>query len=189
MDNRPAADVLEAARRLGITPDSVRARLRRRTLEGFRDNAGRWWVYLPGGTSQSSTDIAQGINVVSADTTRGGRVVSADRMADLMTETAALREKLAAAEQRLMDAESHAAARLTDRDRQVADLQAERDRLRADHAAEIARLTSIIERRDREAERMQVLLQAEQQQVKALTDQRHHPPDPPKPRWRRWFSR
>src|SRR5512144_3425047 len=41
--------------------------------------------------------------------------------------------------------------------------------------------TRLQERRDREAERMQVLLQAEQQQLKLLTDQRQHPPDPPKP--------
>lgn len=54
----------------------------------------------------------------------------------------------------------------------------------ADKDAEIARLTGIIERRDREAERMQVLLQMEQQQVKALTDQHQQAPW-----WRRWFQR
>jgi hypothetical protein len=35
-------DVLEAARRLGITPDAVRARLRRGSIEGYRDNTGNW---------------------------------------------------------------------------------------------------------------------------------------------------
>jgi hypothetical protein len=37
-------DVLEAARRLGVTPDAVRARLRRGTLEGYRDNSGNWRI-------------------------------------------------------------------------------------------------------------------------------------------------
>jgi len=37
-------DVLEAARRLGLTPDAVRARLRRGTLEGYRDNSGSWRI-------------------------------------------------------------------------------------------------------------------------------------------------
>jgi hypothetical protein len=37
-------DVLEAARRLGITPDAVRARLRRGSLEGYRDNTGNWRI-------------------------------------------------------------------------------------------------------------------------------------------------
>jgi regulator of replication initiation timing len=37
-------DVLEAARRLGITPDAVRARLRRGSIEGYRDNTGSWRI-------------------------------------------------------------------------------------------------------------------------------------------------
>ena len=48
--DRRGLSVLEAARQLGTTPDSVRSRLRRRTLEGYRDNAGRWRVVLPDGT-------------------------------------------------------------------------------------------------------------------------------------------
>lgn len=56
-----AVDVVEAARRLGITPDAVRAKLRRRSLEGFRDNQGRWHVVLPdtiGGSRNTTSPVA-----------------------------------------------------------------------------------------------------------------------------------
>ena len=43
-DMAETIDVLEAARRLGLTPDAVRARLRRGTLEGYRDNSGSWRI-------------------------------------------------------------------------------------------------------------------------------------------------
>lgn len=39
--------VVEAARALGVTPDTVRAKLRRGTIGGFRDDAGRWRVLTP----------------------------------------------------------------------------------------------------------------------------------------------
>jgi hypothetical protein len=42
-ETMPAA---EAARRLGITPDAVRARINRGTLAGEKRGA-QWWVYLP----------------------------------------------------------------------------------------------------------------------------------------------
>lgn len=61
-DRTRAVDVLEAALRLNITPDAVRAKLRRRTLEGFRDNQGRWRVVLPdtiGDTTTSSRDTTE----------------------------------------------------------------------------------------------------------------------------------
>ena len=45
--------VQEAARRLGKSPDAVRSALRRKTLEGYRDNQGDWRIpvdgLLPGG--------------------------------------------------------------------------------------------------------------------------------------------
>lgn len=65
------------------------------------------------------------------------------------------------------------AARLADRHRELEQAHADRQALH-----------SLLERRDREVERMQVLLQAEQQQVKALTDQRQQVPW-----WRRWVRR
>jgi hypothetical protein len=43
-DMAETIDVLEAARRLGVTPDAVRARLRRGTLEDYRDNSGNWRI-------------------------------------------------------------------------------------------------------------------------------------------------
>ena len=42
----PDYSLAEAARRLGATTEAVRARLKRKSLEGFRDNKGRWRVRL-----------------------------------------------------------------------------------------------------------------------------------------------
>jgi hypothetical protein len=36
--------VAEAARRLGKSPDAIRSALRRKTLEGYRDNQGDWRI-------------------------------------------------------------------------------------------------------------------------------------------------
>jgi hypothetical protein len=49
-------DVLEAARRLGVTPDAVRAKLRRGTLEGYRDNSGNWRIVSNDTMSDTTTD-------------------------------------------------------------------------------------------------------------------------------------
>lgn len=44
--DRVAVDVATVARRLGITPDAVRGRLHRGTLEGERRPGGQWVVFL-----------------------------------------------------------------------------------------------------------------------------------------------
>jgi hypothetical protein len=49
-------DVLEAARRLGVTPDAVRAKLRRGTLEGYRDNSGNWRIVSNDTTADTTRD-------------------------------------------------------------------------------------------------------------------------------------
>jgi hypothetical protein len=63
-------DVLEAARRLGVTPDAVRARLRRGTLEGYRDNSGNWRIVSSDTTVSAPTDTTLEPYQHDADTTR-----------------------------------------------------------------------------------------------------------------------
>jgi hypothetical protein len=53
-------DVLEAARRLGVTPDAVRAKLRRGTLEGYRDNSGNWRIVSNDTTADTRHDAEAG---------------------------------------------------------------------------------------------------------------------------------
>src|SRR3954468_20349286 len=45
-DDRIALSVPEAAERLGVTPDAIRARLHRGTLDGEKEG-GAWRVFLP----------------------------------------------------------------------------------------------------------------------------------------------
>src|SRR3954451_16984515 len=66
-------DVLEAARRLGVTPDAIRARLRRGTLEGYRDNSGNWRIVSTDTTADTMHDTTRELvrhDVVSPDLTR-----------------------------------------------------------------------------------------------------------------------
>jgi hypothetical protein len=44
---RTAYSLKEASSLLGITPEAVRKRLNRGTLEGFKDENGKWQVYIP----------------------------------------------------------------------------------------------------------------------------------------------
>ena len=44
--NKKAVDLDTAADKIGISPDAVRKRIERGTLEGYKDS-GRWKVYLP----------------------------------------------------------------------------------------------------------------------------------------------
>ncbi len=90
--NCRGVSVLEAARLLGTTPDSVRARLRRRSLEGYRDNAGRWRVVLPDRTGDGS-------NRLPTEQRRGGDAVATvgDSQAELIAELRVRIEDLRAA--------------------------------------------------------------------------------------------
>ena len=57
--DRTPVDVAEAARRLGITPDAVRARIRRGSLEGQKEG-GTWRVMVPRDTGQDTDRIPTG---------------------------------------------------------------------------------------------------------------------------------
>lgn len=107
-DQTKAVDVLEAARRLGTTPDAVRAKLRRRSLEGYRDNQGRWHVILPDtptdGRDTTRTVDGQSIDTMVTDATVSRQdmgVTDSDREA-LVTELRARVASLEADKQRLM---------------------------------------------------------------------------------------
>ena len=54
--DRPALSVSEAADRLGLTPDAVRARLHRGTLDGEK-HAGAWRVWLSTTTTDRQTTV------------------------------------------------------------------------------------------------------------------------------------
>ena len=87
-------DVLEAARRLGVTPDAVRAKLRRGTLEGYRDNSGNWRIVSTDTTVDTTSEPPRH----DTDTTRHD-VVSPD-LARLLR---ALLERLETDQARLVE--------------------------------------------------------------------------------------
>lgn len=60
-DRMPAAgvEVAEAARRLGVTPDAIRARLHRGTLAGEKVE-GTWRVHLPAEAAQVTSPTRPG---------------------------------------------------------------------------------------------------------------------------------
>ena len=55
--------VAEAARALGISSEAVRMRLRRKSIDGYRDDAGRWQVELA--VAQRSTEPDQASDVTN----------------------------------------------------------------------------------------------------------------------------
>jgi len=50
-------DVAEAARRLGVGQEAVRARIRRHTLQAWQDDAGRWRIPLELNTWPTRNDV------------------------------------------------------------------------------------------------------------------------------------
>jgi len=54
--DRRGVDVTTTARRLGISPDAVRGRLHRGTLEGERQRNGQWVIFLPDEPEPVPTD-------------------------------------------------------------------------------------------------------------------------------------
>jgi hypothetical protein len=87
--------VAEAARRLGKSPDAIRSALRRKTLEGYRDNQGDWRIpmeVLPTVDAASSPAVdalRQELDRLHEELRRA-RVLSDDRQATV----ADLRERL-----------------------------------------------------------------------------------------------
>ena len=120
--NSRGVSVLDAARLLGTTPDSVRAKLRRRSLEGYRDNDGRWRVLLPDGMG-GGRDSRPTEHTPSADATATVATV-ADSHAELIAE---LRARIQSLERRLDEA------------------QAERRLQQEAHEAEVDRLLTVVE--------------------------------------------
>lgn len=77
----------EAARALDISSEAVRMRLRRKSLDGFRDDGGHWRVQLPATQRVTEPVAAGGIADSPPDaaaTAPGGR--HADEVADLRAE-------------------------------------------------------------------------------------------------------
>jgi hypothetical protein len=98
--DRRGLSVVEAARVLGVTPDSVRSRLRRGTLEGYRDNLGRWRVVSPDATVDVADRPATGEGtgpeaVATVTTVDDGR---AELVAELTDELAEWRSRALVAE-------------------------------------------------------------------------------------------
>jgi hypothetical protein len=75
--------VAEAARALGISSEAVRMRLRRKSLDGHRNDAGRWQVELVSTEPSSVGDATNG----AADTSDGSpQTKIVDGVADLRAE-------------------------------------------------------------------------------------------------------
>jgi chromosome segregation ATPase len=153
-------DVLEAARRLGVTPDAVRAKLRRGTLEGYRDNSGNWRIVSNDTTADTTPEPVRH----DTDTTRHD-VVSPD-LARLLK---ALVERIEADHVRLI------------KERDAARAEAQEARAEADHAkadqvrmaqtmaelhADRARLTVELEHARQDADRQRADHAAELEQVR-----------------------
>lgn len=75
--------VAEAARALDISSEAVRMRLRRKSLDGFRDDGGHWRVQLPA-TQRVTEPVSPDGAPDAAAPTPGGR--HADEVADLRAE-------------------------------------------------------------------------------------------------------
>jgi chromosome segregation ATPase len=112
----PEYPLAEVAERLGTTTEAVRARVKRGSLEGFRDNHGRWRVRLPDDQTADRTASGEASSHVSA---QGNGASGHDQT------VSELRERIARLEGKLEGTE----ARLSDRDRELGEVKAERDRL------------------------------------------------------------
>jgi len=72
-------DVTTAAHVLGISPDAVRGRLHRGTLDGTRGKGGHWTVFLQQPPEPEPTDSAQGAPATGEQRKTAGRRQDADR--------------------------------------------------------------------------------------------------------------
>jgi len=66
-------DIVQASMILGMSPDGVRKRLKKKTLEGYKDN-NKWFVYLPDSTQ---TEQTRPDNHVDKQTDSSDTIVSA----------------------------------------------------------------------------------------------------------------
>jgi DNA repair exonuclease SbcCD ATPase subunit len=162
-------DVLEAARRLGVTPDAVRARLRRGTLEGYRDNSGNWRVVSNDTTVSATPDTTPEPHRHDIDTTRHDGV--SPELARLLT---ALVERIETDQARLIEerdtARAEAQEARADQVRMFDELRALADK-HAELHADRARLETVIERL--QDERNRAVLDADQAQVEVKRQHEH----------------
>jgi chromosome segregation ATPase len=92
-------DVQDAARILGLSTDAVRAKLRRGTLEGYRDNRGNWRVILPD-RMRPDTDSQPTVEPQDADRTRQDvEDALRDHLADIQNQLERTQQELAAERQ------------------------------------------------------------------------------------------
>jgi hypothetical protein len=148
VDNeQDSEDLGTAAARLGLTVETVRKRLQRGRIKGFKAPDGTWRVTLDKvDNKQDSPGQAAGQEQDKPGQGQDKAVQARDDLVDqLRSENAFLRSQLQT------QAQAH---------------------------------NDVLQRRDEEIRRVHVLLQQEQQQVKALTDQRDR-----RPWWDRLFSR
>jgi hypothetical protein len=108
----------EAAHRLGITTEALRARVKRKSLEGYRDNRGRWRVRLPDGQTNERSVPPDASGHLS-----GRAPPSSEHEGTLVR----LRERVAWLEGKLEGVEG----RLSDREQELSEVKTERDRLLA----------------------------------------------------------
>lgn len=168
---RRAVSIVVAARRLNLTSDAVRLRLKRRTLEGYRDNRGRWMVYLDSARpDHQAADRSDATTEQSPD--------QASLIKDLLARLETLEKERPAGQAELI---AELRARLADRSREAEQLRLdlERERVGAadrmvQHKAQqealsqqVADLLSRIDDKDRRHEQERRDLQA---QVRTLTD-------------------
>lgn len=164
---RRAVTIVVAARRLNLTSDAVRLRLKRRTLEGYRDNRGRWMVYLD---SARSDDQASG----QSETTSDQSFDQTSLIKGLLERIETLWKDRPTDQTELI---AELRARLADRDREADQLRRDLERERAGAAdrseqqkalsAQIADLVARLDGKDRRHEHERRELQA---QIKELTD-------------------
>jgi hypothetical protein len=86
----------EAAIRLGTTPDAVRKRIKRGTLQGYKADGGRWLVRLNGAGHGPDTDSQVDDERVDAAGRRVDGEVDADTLAAYRELVATLQAELAA---------------------------------------------------------------------------------------------
>lgn len=113
--------ITEAARQLGLSPDSIRRRIRKGDLPSLRDNRGQWWVEVPDNLPPASAPNRHSGTMVAP--AYAPMQTPDTALADtLRAQVADLTVRLDRAERRLEVAEAAALAERTT-------AQAERDRL------------------------------------------------------------
>jgi chromosome segregation ATPase len=155
-------DVLEAARRLGVMPDAVRARLRRGIIEGYRDNSGNWRVVSNDTAVSATSDTMLEPSRHDAMSPDLARLLTA-LIERIETDQARLIEERDAARAEAQEARADQ-VRMFDELRALADKHAE---LHADRA----RLETVIERL--QDERNRAVLDADQAQVEVKRQHEH----------------